>query len=52
MEDTSVIFKKPRKVNCHPLGENSPNLVTLLPGHKEKLVTIKLRVRILTPSLL
>jgi hypothetical protein len=27
---TSEIFKKQPKVNIHPLGENSPNLVTLL----------------------
>jgi hypothetical protein len=27
---TSVIFKKLLKVNNHPIGENSPNLVTLL----------------------
>jgi hypothetical protein len=27
---TSVIFKKLPKVNNRPLGENSPNLVTLL----------------------
>jgi hypothetical protein len=26
---TSVIFKKMLKVNNRPLGENSPNLVTL-----------------------
>jgi hypothetical protein len=26
---TSVIFTKQSKVNNHPLGENSPNLVTL-----------------------
>jgi hypothetical protein len=29
MSDTSVIFNKLPKVNNHPLGENSPNLVTL-----------------------
>jgi hypothetical protein len=27
---TSVIFKKLPKVNNHPLGENSSNLVTLM----------------------
>jgi hypothetical protein len=27
--DTSVIFKLLPKVNNYPLGENSPNLVTL-----------------------
>jgi hypothetical protein len=27
---TFVIFKKLTKVNLHPMGENSPNLVTLL----------------------
>jgi hypothetical protein len=27
---TSVIFKEMPKVNNHPTGENSPNLVTLL----------------------
>jgi hypothetical protein len=28
----SAIFNKPSKVNNHPVGENSPNLVTLLLG--------------------
>jgi hypothetical protein len=28
--DTSLIFEKMLKVNNHPIGENSPNLVTLL----------------------
>jgi hypothetical protein len=35
MWTTSVIFKMPVKVNNHPMGENSPNLVTLhrsIPG--------------------
>jgi hypothetical protein len=32
---TSVIFKKLPKVNNYPLGENSPNLVTL-PGLKSQ----------------
>jgi hypothetical protein len=30
MRATSVIYKKLPKVNSRPLGENSPNLVTLL----------------------
>jgi hypothetical protein len=30
----SVIFKKLPKVNNHPMGENSPNLVTLLGPNK------------------
>jgi hypothetical protein len=30
MQDTSVIFKKLRKVNNHPLGEHSPNLLVTL----------------------
>jgi hypothetical protein len=29
MRGTSVILKTLTKVNNHPLGENSPNLVTL-----------------------
>jgi hypothetical protein len=29
---TSVIFKKTPKVNNRPIGENSPNLVTLARG--------------------
>jgi hypothetical protein len=29
----SVIFTKLPGVNSHPLGENSPNLVTLKVGH-------------------
>jgi hypothetical protein len=29
MSDTSVIFKYLSKINNHPLGEKSPNLVTL-----------------------
>jgi hypothetical protein len=29
MADSFVIFKKIPKVNCYPMGENSPNLVTL-----------------------
>jgi hypothetical protein len=28
---TSVIFRKLAKENNHPLGEKSPNLVTLIP---------------------
>jgi hypothetical protein len=27
---TFVILKKVPKVNCHPMSENSPNLVTLM----------------------
>jgi hypothetical protein len=30
---TIVIFKKLLKVNIRPMGENSPNLVTLLRSH-------------------
>jgi hypothetical protein len=30
---TSVIFKLLSKVNNHPLGENLPNLVTLLKNY-------------------
>jgi hypothetical protein len=30
MRSTSVIFIKLPKVNSHPMGENSPDLVTLL----------------------
>jgi hypothetical protein len=30
MWSTSVIFIKLPKVNSHPMGENSPDLVTLL----------------------
>jgi hypothetical protein len=29
---TSVIFTKLPKVNSHPIGEKSPNLVTLIPN--------------------
>jgi hypothetical protein len=32
---TFVIFKKLLKVKCHPMGENSPNLDTLLPLQDE-----------------
>jgi hypothetical protein len=28
---TSIFFIKLLKVNSHPMGENSPNLVTLVP---------------------
>jgi hypothetical protein len=31
---TIFVIKKLPKVNNHPSGENSPNLVTLLPAHK------------------
>jgi hypothetical protein len=31
MSDTSQLFKQLPKVNNHPFGEFSPNLVTLLP---------------------
>jgi hypothetical protein len=32
MRTTFVIFRKLPKENNHPFGENSPNLVTLLPN--------------------
>jgi hypothetical protein len=31
---TSVIFKPLPKVNSRPIGENPPNLVTLIAGEK------------------
>jgi hypothetical protein len=36
MWGTSVIFNLLPKVNNHPLGENSPNLVTLVVGIGER----------------
>jgi hypothetical protein len=33
---TTVIFKPLPKANNRPIGENSPNLVTLLGGRAEK----------------
>jgi hypothetical protein len=40
MRDTFVIFKKLPKVNSRPLGENSPNLVTLNADHLILMMTI------------
>jgi hypothetical protein len=33
---TSIFIKKLPKINNHPMGENSPNLVTLRKGHKSQ----------------
>jgi hypothetical protein len=42
----SVIFKKLAKVNNHPIGENSPNLATLISSnlHADLFFTIVLEL--------
>jgi hypothetical protein len=40
---TSVIFKKISKVNNHPMGENSPNLVTLVAGKRTEIRIMRMK---------
>jgi hypothetical protein len=43
MWTTSVIFKHLLKVNSHPMGENSPNLVPMLPSRNNLRILHKVR---------